>query len=90
MFNLQEQIQKHNETESELLRENNLLKEKLTKERKEFLSELNRENTSKQEMLEKLKAKLREQEDLQLRERQNFVNMLQKETEQLRLAKEKV
>uniref|UniRef100_A0A2H1WFN0 E3 ubiquitin-protein ligase CHFR n=1 Tax=Spodoptera frugiperda TaxID=7108 RepID=A0A2H1WFN0_SPOFR len=86
---LMEQIQKHNETESELLRENNLLKEKLTKERKEFLSELNRENTSKQEMLEKLKAKLREQEDLQLRERQNFVNMLQKETEQLRLAKEK-
>ncbi|CAH1646671.1 unnamed protein product [Spodoptera littoralis] len=86
---LMEQIQKHNETESELLKENNSLKEKLTKEREEFLSELNRENTSKQEMLEKLKAKLREQEEIQLKERQNFVNMLQKETEQLRLAKEK-
>ncbi|KAJ8721514.1 hypothetical protein PYW07_002289 [Mythimna separata] len=86
---LMEQIQKHNETESELLKENNLLKEKLTKERDEFLSELNRENTSKQEMLEKLEAKIREQEEIQLCERREFADLLQRETERLRIAKEK-
>uniref|UniRef100_A0A2A4J7C8 E3 ubiquitin-protein ligase CHFR n=1 Tax=Heliothis virescens TaxID=7102 RepID=A0A2A4J7C8_HELVI len=86
---LMEQIQKHNESESELMKENNLLKEKLMKEREEFLLELNRENTSKQEMLENLEAKIREQEDVRLKERQEFVEMLQRETEQLRLAKEK-
>ena len=60
------------------------------KEREEFLSELNRENTSKQEMLDKLESKIREQEDVRLKERQEFVDMLQRETELLRLAKEKV
>lgn len=60
------------------------------KEREEFLSELSRENTSKQDMLEKLEAKIQEQEEVRLKERQEFVEMLQRETEQLRLAKEKV
>ncbi|XP_047019263.1 E3 ubiquitin-protein ligase RNF8-like isoform X5 [Helicoverpa zea] len=86
---LMEQIQKHNESESELIKENNLLKEKLMKEREEFLLELSRENTSKQEILENLEAKIREQEDVRLKERQEFLEMLQRETEQLRLAKEK-
>lgn len=60
------------------------------KEREEFLLELNRENTSKQEILDKLEGKIREQEDVRLKERQEFADMLQRETEKLRLAKEKV
>lgn len=60
------------------------------KEREEFLAELNRENTSKKEMLEKLEAKIREQDDVRLKEHQDFVHILQRETEELRLAKEKV
>ncbi|KAM3964269.1 uncharacterized protein ACR2FA_001758 [Aphomia sociella] len=86
---LMDQIQKHNEAESEMLRENNLLKEKLLKEREEFLSELNRKNSSKEEMLEKLTAKMKEQEEVRLKEKQELEEMLRKETEQLRIAKEK-
>ncbi|XP_049867959.1 E3 ubiquitin-protein ligase RNF8-like isoform X2 [Pectinophora gossypiella] len=86
---LMNQIQKHNETETELLNENNLLKEKLQKEREEFLSELNRESSSKQDMLEKLESKIREQEEIRLKEKQQLEEMLKRETEALRLAKEK-
>lgn len=70
--------------------ENNVLKEKLLKEREEFLSELNRENSLKQEMLNKLEAKMKEQEEVRLKEKQEFESLLLKETEQLRLAKQKV
>lgn len=87
---LQNQIQKHNETESELLKENNNLKEKLLKEREEFLAELNRESSSKQEMLDKLKAKMKEQEEVRLKEKEALEQMLKNEVEQIRLAKEKV
>ncbi|XP_028174427.1 golgin subfamily A member 6-like protein 4 isoform X4 [Ostrinia furnacalis] len=86
---LQDQIQKHNETESELLQENNNLKEKLLKEREEFLSELNRESSSKQEMLDKLKAKMKEQEEIRLKEKDELELMLKNEVEQIKLAKEK-
>ncbi|XP_060803661.1 E3 ubiquitin-protein ligase RNF8 isoform X3 [Amyelois transitella] len=86
---LMEQIEKHNDAESELLKENNTLKEKLLKEREEFLSELNRKNSSKEEMLEKLEAKIKEQEEIRTKEKQELEEMLRKETEQLRLAKEK-
>ncbi|XP_053612979.1 E3 ubiquitin-protein ligase RNF8-like isoform X2 [Plodia interpunctella] len=86
---LMEQIEKHNEAESELLKENNTLKEKLLKEREEFLSELNRKNSSKEEMLEKLEAKIREQEEIRSKEKKELEEMLRKETEQLRFAKEK-
>lgn len=83
------EIKKHNETETELLKENNLLKEKLMKEREEFLSELNRENTSKQDMLDKLECKIKEQEEFYFKEKRELEENLRKETEQLRLAKEK-
>ncbi|KAL0880862.1 hypothetical protein ABMA27_002045 [Loxostege sticticalis] len=86
---LKNQIQKHNETESELLKENNNLKEKLLKEREEFLAELNRESSSKQEMLDKLKAKMKEQEEVRLKEKEALEQMLKNEVEQIRLAKEK-
>ncbi|XP_023951836.1 E3 ubiquitin-protein ligase RNF8 isoform X2 [Bicyclus anynana] len=86
---LMEQIRKHTEIESELIVENNLLKEKMLKEREEFLSELNRESSLKQDMLNKLEAKMKEQEEVRLKEKQEFELILQKETEQLRLAKEK-
>ncbi|KOB78571.1 putative ring finger protein 8-like protein [Operophtera brumata] len=86
---LMEQIEKHNETESELLNENGLLKDKLLKEREDFLAELNRESSSKQDMLDKLEAKIRDQEEVRLKERQELEDTLRRETEQLRLAKEK-
>lgn len=41
-------------------------------------------------MLDKLKAKIRDQEEVQLKERQELEDTLRRETEQLRLAKEKV
>ncbi|KAG7306507.1 hypothetical protein JYU34_009146 [Plutella xylostella] len=86
---LMNQIQKHNETESELVKENTALKEKLLKEREDFLSELHRENSSKQDLLEQLEAKMREQEEMRLKEKQELEVVLRNETEQLRLAKEK-
>lgn len=73
-----------------LVKENKILKEKLKKEREEFLLELNRESSSKQEMLEKLTVKMREQEELRTKEKKQFQELLQKETESLKLAKEKV
>lgn len=82
MFNSQEQIQKHNETEAELVTENAELKTKLLKEREDFLEELNRENTSKLELLKQLEAKIKEQEDIRAKEKV--------EMENLRLAKERV
>ncbi|XP_026752290.2 E3 ubiquitin-protein ligase rnf8-B-like isoform X2 [Galleria mellonella] len=89
ILELMDQIKKHNEAESEMIKENNSLKEKLLKEREEFLSELNRKNTSKEEMLKKLTAKMKEQEEVRLKEKQELEEMLRTETEQLRLAKEK-
>ncbi|RVE41517.1 hypothetical protein evm_013831, partial [Chilo suppressalis] len=86
---LMNQIQKHHETESELLKENSNLKEKLLKDRTEFLDELNKESSSKQDMLEKLEAKLREQKEACLKEKEEMEQKLKNETEQLRLAKEK-
>lgn len=70
--------------------ENNLLKEKLLKEREEFISELNRESSSKQDMLMKLETKIKEQEEIRYKEKIELEQMLRKETEQLRIAKEKV
>lgn len=67
-----------------------MLKDKLLKEREEFLSELNRKHSSKEEMMEKLEAKMREQEEVRIKEKQELEEMLRRETEQLRLAKEKV
>ncbi|CAK1601042.1 unnamed protein product [Parnassius mnemosyne] len=86
---LMEQIKKHHEAESELVVENNLLKEKLLKEREEFLSELNRESSSKQDLLVKLEAKIREQEEIRLNEKKELEEMLRRETERLQIAKEK-
>ncbi|XP_038214993.1 E3 ubiquitin-protein ligase RNF8-like isoform X2 [Zerene cesonia] len=86
---LMEQIKKHNEIESELVIENNSLKEKLLKEREDFLSELSRESSSKQDLLEKLEGKMKEQEELRLKEKMELEQLLQKELEQLRLAKER-
>ncbi|XP_045494697.1 E3 ubiquitin-protein ligase RNF8-like isoform X2 [Colias croceus] len=86
---LMEQIKKHNEIESELVIENNSLKEKLLKEREDFLSELSRESSSKQDLLEKLEGKMKEQEELRLKEKMELEELLQKELEQLRLAKER-
>lgn len=60
------------------------------KEREEFLSELSRESTSKQDMLEKLEAKVREQEEIRLKEKQELQEQMLRENEQLRLTKEKV
>lgn len=40
--------------------------------------------------MDKLKAKIRDQEEVQLKERQELEDTLRRETEQLRLAKEKV
>ncbi|CAG4975581.1 unnamed protein product [Parnassius apollo] len=86
---LMEQVKKHHETESELIIENNLLKEKLLKEREEFLSELNRESSSKQDLLGKLEAKIREQEEIRLNEKKELEEILRQETERLKIAKEK-
>lgn len=66
------------------------MKEKLLKEREDFLSELHRENSSKQDLLDQLEAKMREQEEMRLKEKQELEVVLRNETEQLRLAKEKV
>lgn len=63
---------------------------KLDKEREEFLEELNRENTSKQSMLDKLKSKILEQEEVRLKERNDFLAMLKQQTESIRLLKEQV
>ncbi|XP_059046303.1 E3 ubiquitin-protein ligase rnf8-A-like isoform X2 [Achroia grisella] len=89
ILELMDQINKHNEAESEMIKENNSLKEKLLKEREEFLSELNRKNSSKEDLLEKLTAKMKEQEEVRLKEKQELEKMLRRETEQLRIAKEK-
>ncbi|XP_012545306.2 E3 ubiquitin-protein ligase rnf8-A isoform X2 [Bombyx mori] len=86
---LMDQIQRHNETEAELMTENSLLKEKLLKEREEFICELNRESSSKQDMLMKLETKIKEQEEIRYKEKIELEQMLKKETEQLRIAKEK-
>ncbi|CAH2233887.1 interaptin-like isoform X1 [Pararge aegeria] len=86
---LLEQINKHNEIESELIVENNLLKEKLLRERDEFLLELNRENSLKQDIMKKLETQMKEQEDVRLKEKQEFESLLQMEREKLRLSKEK-
>ncbi|KAL4715576.1 hypothetical protein ACJJTC_009202 [Scirpophaga incertulas] len=86
---LMSQIQKHNETETELIQENLILKEKLLKEREEFLEELNKENCSKQDLLNKLETKMREQEEVRRKEKEEFDEILHKETELLKLAKEK-
>ncbi|KAJ2942635.1 hypothetical protein O0L34_g2103 [Tuta absoluta] len=85
---LMDQIKKHNETETELLNENNLLKEKLLKEREEFMLELNRATSSKDELLQKLEAKAKEQEEIRLKEKQQWEEQLRIETELLTLAKE--
>lgn len=90
MFACQLQIQTHNETESELLKENSILKEKLSKEREEFLQELNRESSSKHDMLQQLEAKIREQEEIRLKDKQKFEECLKRETELLKAIKEKV
>ncbi|XP_030031241.1 E3 ubiquitin-protein ligase RNF8 isoform X3 [Manduca sexta] len=86
---LMEQIKKHNENEKQLLQENNLLKEKLEKEREVFLGELLRESSSKQDMLDQLEKKMKEQEEIMKKEKEELENMHKKENEQLRLAKEK-
>ncbi|XP_075974751.1 uncharacterized protein LOC142975650 isoform X1 [Anticarsia gemmatalis] len=85
---LMEQVNKHHEKEAELMRENNTLKEKLEKEREEFLMELSRENSSKQDMLVKLEAKVKEQEEVRERERQEALAMLHNEVEKLKQVKE--
>lgn len=85
---LMDQVQKHNETETELLNENSLLKEKLEKEREDFLAELSRENSSKKELLEKLEAKIMEQEEVRAKERQEALELLHREVEKLKNAKE--
>lgn len=72
------------------MQENNTLKDKLLKEREEFLSELNRESSSKQEIMDRLEAKIKEQEEVRLKEKKELEETLRRETEQLRLAKEKV
>lgn len=51
---------------------------------------MSRENSSKQEMLEKLEAKILEQEEIRLKEKQELEEQLRKETEQIKLAKEQV
>lgn len=66
------------------------MKEKLKTEREEFLSELYRENSSKQEILDKLENKVKEQEEKFLKEKQDLEHALRKEVEQLRSTKEKV
>ncbi|XP_046962525.1 RING finger protein PFF0165c-like isoform X1 [Vanessa cardui] len=86
---LMEQIKKHNEIETELIKENNLLKEKMLKEREDFLLELNRESSLKQDMLDKLEAKMVEQEEVRLKEKQEFEELLKNKTELLKLEKEK-
>ncbi|XP_050673851.1 E3 ubiquitin-protein ligase rnf8-B-like isoform X2 [Leptidea sinapis] len=86
---LMTQIRKQNEIESELVIENVSLKEKLLKEREEFLLELNRETSSKQDMLDKLKVKMKEQEELRLKEKTEMEDMLRRETEKLKILKEK-
>ncbi|CAH0750372.1 unnamed protein product [Diatraea saccharalis] len=86
---LMKQIENHNKTESKLLEENNNLKEKLLKEKEEFLAEFKKESSSKQDMLDKLEAKLLQQEEARLKEKKELELKLKHETEQLRLAKEK-
>ncbi|XP_045447356.1 E3 ubiquitin-protein ligase RNF8-like isoform X2 [Melitaea cinxia] len=86
---LMEQIKSHTEIENKLLKENNLLKEKMLKEREDFLSELNKESSLKQNMLDKLSAKMKEQEEARLKEKQEFEELLKQKTELLRLEKEK-
>ncbi|CAH2076370.1 unnamed protein product, partial [Iphiclides podalirius] len=85
---LMEQIKKHNEAESELIAENKLLKDKLLQERQEFLEELNKESSSKQDLLNKLEAKIHEQEEIRLKEKNELERTLQIEMERLKVAKE--
>lgn len=66
------------------------LKQKLLKEREEFLSEINRESSSKQDLLSKLEAKMWEQEEIRKVEKRKLEEMLRNETETLKLANEKV
>ncbi|XP_013142845.1 PREDICTED: E3 ubiquitin-protein ligase RNF8-like isoform X2 [Papilio polytes] len=86
---LKEEIEKHNAIESELILENVSLKQKLLKEREEFLSEINRESSSKQDLLSKLEAKMWEQEEIRKVEKRKLEEMLRNETETLKLANEK-
>lgn len=88
ILELTEQVQKHNEKETELLTENSLLKEKLQKERQEFIAEISRENSSKQDMLAKLEARIKEQEEVRMKERQESLELLHREMEKLKEAKE--
>ncbi|CAB3223537.1 unnamed protein product [Arctia plantaginis] len=85
---LMKQVQKHNEAEIELMKENSSLKKKLEKEREEFLAELSRENSSKKDMLEKLEAKINEQEEVRAKERQEASELLHREVEKLKNIKE--
>ncbi|XP_013181168.1 PREDICTED: E3 ubiquitin-protein ligase RNF8-like isoform X1 [Papilio xuthus] len=86
---LKEEIEKHNAIESELILENVSLKQKLLKEREEFLSEINRESSSKQDLLSKLEAKMWEQEEIRKMEKRKLEEKLRNETEMLKLANEK-
>ncbi|VVC89888.1 unnamed protein product [Leptidea sinapis] len=56
---------------------------------KNEMNELNRETSSKQDMLDKLKVKMKEQEELRLKEKTEMEDMLRRETEKLKILKEK-
>ncbi|GBP41443.1 E3 ubiquitin-protein ligase rnf8 [Eumeta japonica] len=86
---LMEKIKEHYTKEAALLRENSILKERLMRERNEFLLKLNKENSSKQDMLVELEEKIRKQEIVRMQEKQLLENALREETEQLRITKEK-
>lgn len=62
----------------------------MLKEREEFLAELDKESSSKQDLLNNLQEKMRQQEEICLKEKRELENLLQMETEKLRLAKDKV
>lgn len=87
---MQQQIQKLNENESDLLRKNNALKEEMLGERDKFLAELNRESTSKQNLLEQLTSKIKEQEEIRQREKLDLVEHLKSQVEYFKIAKDKV
>ncbi|CAH0714378.1 unnamed protein product, partial [Brenthis ino] len=86
---LKEQIKKHSEMETDLFEENESLKMKLAEERAEFLLELNRESSVKQDVIDKLQAKMKEKEKMRLKEKSEFMEILKKKTLELRLEKDK-
>ncbi|XP_072939331.1 uncharacterized protein [Epargyreus clarus] len=85
---LMDRIRQLSVAEFDLHEENKLLKERLLKEREEFLLELSRENYVKEEFMHNLEAKIREQDEIRLREKHELEMQLKFEMQHVTIMKE--